>query len=426
MWDSREIHDATMGSISSFEACLSVESLMKEGWAESRLADMRLWASGVGALAMPEASLDRRLQFQPKPRLVLTSLLLTLQELVNNCRMHALNETLGDTIDGSSESEDTSASPEEDGLGSTLHDDSDAAPSSVSWFTALKSDQKDESSSSTDSDEEAQSDGDPSKATPKKGMKDIEDILDQLIILGFAIRKSGTAARLQKADESFRADENKDLRRHLEFIIHSAAFKKQKTTEDNREITAADRMQDAENKYGEVTPEQRHLILANLRRRHRFRYAKRHRQKLDHGVVRALVSTVDRAILSPGNRETPVREYPYVAIDERKSLIEESRTTILLTPPQEIFQVQEASVTAASAAEDDILNASIPLQAPASRVSVSVATMHYPSPPPITMQMKGFKCPCCYQTLPEMFRDWSRWRSVIAHIPLLHSITRTY
>lgn len=95
MPDVGDIHHATMRCISDFKACLSIKPLMKEGWAESRLADLVLWASGVGALARPDASLDRRLEFQPKARLVLVNLLLTLQEFINSCRMHVLNEAPG-------------------------------------------------------------------------------------------------------------------------------------------------------------------------------------------------------------------------------------------------------------------------------------------------------------------------------------------
>jgi hypothetical protein len=59
---------------------------MNAGWAENRLADFNLWAAGVGASATTQASLDWRLHFQPKARIVITSLLITLQELVEQCK----------------------------------------------------------------------------------------------------------------------------------------------------------------------------------------------------------------------------------------------------------------------------------------------------------------------------------------------------
>ncbi|KAH7142809.1 hypothetical protein B0J13DRAFT_444739, partial [Dactylonectria estremocensis] len=353
--DFGDIHHATMGCISSFEACLSVKPLMKESWAESRLADMNLWASGVGALARPEASLDRRLRFQPKPRLVLTSLLLTLREFIESCHMYALNETHGEKLDDKAESEGTPAGPK---TASDTSSDSSAGDELVEQH---------------------------SETMLKQAMKDTGDILDQLIMLGFAIRKSGTAARLQKADASFKPNENEDLRTHLEFILLNHAAERRKNGGHNGRITAAYRMQEAKDDFGEVTPEQQHLILANLRRRHRFGYARRHQKKLDQPIVQ-----------------------PLVAKPEPPPLTEDS-----IAPPG-IPQAPEMSATTPSTAKGDILNMAIPSQAAASRVSVSVATMHYPSPPPITKQMRGFKCPCCYQTLPEMFQDWSRWRKHLA------------
>ncbi|PTB61121.1 hypothetical protein M431DRAFT_204122 [Trichoderma harzianum CBS 226.95] len=148
-----DIHHATMGCISDFESCLSIKPLMKEGWAESRLADLNLWASGVGALASPDASLDRRLRFQPKPRLVLINLLLTLREFISSCRMHVLNETHDkkENIDNEAESDIAPVSPAESTLDLTLGDDSNPTGSSTSWFTALAYSLKTASDTSTDS-----------------------------------------------------------------------------------------------------------------------------------------------------------------------------------------------------------------------------------------------------------------------------------
>ncbi|QYS93868.1 hypothetical protein H0G86_001233 [Trichoderma simmonsii] len=402
-----DIHHATMGCISEFESCLSIKPLMTEGWAESRLADLNLWASGVGALASPDASLDRRLRFQPKPRLVLINLLLTLREFISSCRMHVLNETHDEkeNIDNEAESKTAPVSPAESTVGLTLGDDSNPTGSSTSWFTALAYSPKTASDTSTDSSVGDEVDDPHSEVTLKKAMKDIDDILDQLIMLGFAIRKSGTVTRLRKADSSFKPNENEDLQKHLEFILLNSAAGRQKYSEENVENTTEKRMR-------EVTPEQQHLILANLRRRHRFRYARRHQQKLDQLTINPLVAmskplvhtTEEHQGMTPRLNRSP-------ASDAGKSLPTEDipSTTSSNAPPKNL-QGPEMSATTPSVPEGDILQIAIPMAAAASRVSVSVATMHYPSPPPISQQMRGFKCPCCYQTLPEMFQNWSRWR----------------
>lgn len=408
MSDFGEIHDATMGCISNLEACLSVKALMKESWAESRLADMNLWASGVGALARPEASLDRRLQFQPNARFVLTNNLLTLQAFIESCHMHALNETHSNNFDDKTDSEAFPESPTEQTPESTLGNDSNPTPSFASWITALGSGPGtvlDTSSSSNSGDEQ---DKQHSETTLEEAKKATGDILDQLMLFGFAIRKSGTAARLQRADASFKPSENEDLRTHLEFILLNDAAKRRTNGGDNGWITAKYRMQKAREDFGEVTPEQQHLILANLRRRHRFGYARQHQKKLDQPIVLSLVAKPEPVVHAPGD-------------DKRLQILDDRKLppTKDSTAPREIAQASEMSATTPSAVEGDILKMTTHSQVAASRVSVSVATMHYPSPPPISEQMRAFKCPCCYQTLPEMFKDWSRWRYVIVQTSLL-------
>jgi len=412
-----------MGCISSFQACLAIKSLMKDSWAESRLADLNLWASSVGALARPEASLDRRLQFQPKAGLVLSNLLLTLQEFIRSCRMLALDETHEGKLDNKAESEGTPLSPAENPLESTLGDNSDLAPSSESWFTALDPGSKTASDVFTDSNAGDGPEERGSETMLETAMKDVDDMIDQLIILGFAIRKSGTAARLHKADASFNPKENEDFRNHLEFILLNDAARRRKNGKDNGGVTAADRMQEAEEDFGEVTPEQRHLILANLRRRHRFRYARRHQQKLSQPAVQPLVAKPKPVahVIEEHRKTVPGGHGPQALDDRKLPPTGNSPSAILSAAPPGILQAPEMSSTTPSVAEGDILKMAMPMQAAASRVSVSVATMHYPSPPPISQQMRGFMCPCCYQALPEMFQDWSRWRYVTIQTPLLQS-----
>lgn len=241
------------------------------------------------------------------------------------------------------------------------------------------------------------------EATLKKMMQAIDDILDQLIMLGLAIRKSGTVTRLRKADTSFKAHENEDLRRHLELILFKNAIRGKKNSEDSVESIIAERMP-----AHEVTPEQQHLILANLRRRHRFRYARRHQQKLEQLIVYPLVSTSNS--LADADEERQEKSPP---LDKGNvPPIEDASSITLSTTVLSNIQAPEMSATTPSVMEGVGSQMTMPTAVAASRVSVSVATMHYPSPPSISQHMKGFKCPCCYQTLPIMFKDWSRWRYV--------------
>jgi hypothetical protein len=82
---SYSIYFATASCRDAFEECLSNPTLMHDRWAENRLLDFKLWASGVGALAEPSAGLDYRLGTQPDVRAVVLGLLSTLQAVVHLC-----------------------------------------------------------------------------------------------------------------------------------------------------------------------------------------------------------------------------------------------------------------------------------------------------------------------------------------------------
>ena len=80
------IHEATLKCRRSFTACLEVETLTKDEWAENRLADFNLWISGTGAEAAKRASLDSRLAHRPEVRDVVANILNLLAGVVDDCR----------------------------------------------------------------------------------------------------------------------------------------------------------------------------------------------------------------------------------------------------------------------------------------------------------------------------------------------------
>lgn len=278
-----------------------------------------------------------------------------------------------------------------------------------SWFENLHppGDEDASSDSTSTSDEDAESE--PSDSVLDAAKRDTEDMLDQLIRLGLAIRKSGTNARLRKADSSFQEENYRDLQRYLtlDFLVHTGKLL-------NNQGMGIDRvLVDPDQEYHQLSQQQKHLILANLRRRHRFTYARRHQKKLEGSLD---INTVQGR--------------------ERKEDVRPGKTTKSVTPsqvaskdvstgkPQEnAHQGVAMTATTASAVEGDVLKAAAAFSQAASRVSVTTAKLSYPSPPPIPDGVRGFKCPCCYQALPIMFREKARWRFVLnSTIPpsLLH------
>lgn len=68
-------------------------AVMKDEWAENRLADFNIWVSGIGASARNRASLDSRLK--PEACEAIANLLRLLAGVVDECKRLALSKTTG-------------------------------------------------------------------------------------------------------------------------------------------------------------------------------------------------------------------------------------------------------------------------------------------------------------------------------------------
>lgn len=268
-----------------------------------------------------------------------------------------------------------------------------AAEAASAWFDALEPTSADEESS-LDSTSTSDEDAETNSTSPlSEVMKHTDDTLDQLIRLGVAIRKSGTNARLRKADNSFKQGDHNDLQQYLSLNLLVEASKQQVNEMKNTE----ERIIDPDKSYDQMSPEQQHLIIANLRRRHRFLYARRHQKKLE--------GPLDINLAHETKRATQFVETPKAAAPGHPTKTSKGKPDVNETPHD-----SGMTVTTASAVEGDVLNAVATPSQVASRVSVTTARMNYPSPLPACDGMRSFKCPYCYQTLPVMFRERPRWR----------------
>jgi hypothetical protein len=223
-------------------------------------------------------------------------------------------------------------------------------------------------------------------------MRDVEKLLQQLAELAVAIRKSGTSSRLQKADRSFDPTRFKAFQKHLELILLARGSQLGRGFEDYE--IHADRL----------TKVQRRLIDANLRRRNRFLYAQRHSEKL------AAVASLRRVAMdsSPPRVTAVVGDWNKSSLQSPPEL--PPRPDVIPVAPM----VPPMTTTSASIVNSQIL-IHRPPQAPPSQPAMTQITstgakMTYPGPPPINLGLNSFKCPCCCQTLPLMFRDNTRWK----------------
>ena len=88
--EPRPIHHAATESRLFLESCLRISLLKEDEWAEDRLIDFNLWASGVGVFAKPPASLDDRLKHNEDVQSVVLSLLSTFNIFLKLCVDHGM------------------------------------------------------------------------------------------------------------------------------------------------------------------------------------------------------------------------------------------------------------------------------------------------------------------------------------------------
>ena len=385
---SRVIFEATAVCLQSFTDCLAVEALMTDEWAENRLADFNLWASGIGASARGRASLDSRLALKPEAREVIANLLRLLAGVVDECKKLGQAEprspsrqllidawnlaALSATANLLSES---GHDGEPRGRLATLSPEEPPARSFSPW--------SDDSASDTRSETEFKS---FSSGNPlHENMQNMEMMLDQLARIAIAVRRSGRRSRLQKADQRFKREEHKDLEEHLiTVLLARPEFSKEQIHRF---------------KLSEV---QRHLINCNLKRRNRFLYAQQHSKLLDADTTGPPPQAQAIEIRPPTHGET--------AKENQKSL------PLIAKPSSEAADAPINPTirtgTSASAVSDsfDLPRALIPAPAASTVMSSTVIDLKYPRPPKRKEGALFFTCPCCCQTLPVTLLEENRWK----------------
>lgn len=230
-------------------------------------------------------------------------------------------------------------------------------------------------------------------------MRNTETILDQLSRLAVTIRKSGTHARLQKADRCFDLNGHEDLRNHLIAVLLSQPAKDGNPP-----------MQRDPSTLNQV---QQRLINANLRRANRFRYAQRHSMKLGPGPMLPLPEkdTIDQHNETFVDRIALANRSP-ILVDATPSTQQRARDVKRLW---NLPAAAGATSTTASAVEGSIVvpQTITPSKPAMTQVSSTGSKLVYPRPPRMKQGLHTFKCPCCCQSFPRMFSEGERWRSVI-------------
>ncbi|KAJ9497557.1 hypothetical protein H2202_006981 [Exophiala xenobiotica] len=388
------ISAATQRCRLSLTQCLRIPLLMEREWAENKLADFNLWASGIGAAADygDKISLDSRLSGKRALVDVFLRLLEMLLTFLEECQ--SLSTTVSVTASAKHpywEAHGAQQASIRDDRGRTItsgpHQGSRASRSISPW--------SDQSSAASE----------PDVTTPfEKGgvvdaMMGVDSVIGQLNDLGVAVRRAGKQHRLQKADSRLDLSEHSDFEAFLRFWIQT---QKRKHGDTAVEV------------QGHLTPIQLRLISVNLLRRNRFIYAQRraqyHRttaevqqnslplleesrgslaQSLeDEGGHSHAVPTGQSAGSSPnllGQKEEPVKDGEPPA---------DASTATKLETATEILDKR--------------------LQGSESQMTSTAAKIRYPYPPKIRPGVRFFRCPCCCQTLDRAIAEGHRWRRHLA------------
>lgn len=380
------IFDATAECRKSFMKCQKLPALMKGKWAENRLGDFNLWASGLGASARNRASLDARLALRSDTRDTIANLLRLLNTVVVKCialgiqPRPSLNQAFLLTPKsitaqlGRTEDEALIEKQEQRGRTSTPSPQAASARSFSPW--------PDDSSSDSLSD-------DASDIVPDtsffEAMKDVDVILDQLARIAVVIRRSGTRSRLQKADRMFKPEDYQELNTHLTAVILSKA-------------------------PSALSLVQSQLINGNLKRRHRFLYAQRHSTSL--GLAPPPV---------PAPKTTASeRASESIALDARaqnkSEIVEKSNDSTSQTAVDARAESPHNSSLKTGTSASGVTGLpklqqnSIPSQGGTTQMSTTVTKLDYPYPPEMNDDALVFRCPCCCQVLPVMMADKNRWK----------------
>lgn len=214
-------------------------------------------------------------------------------------------------------------------------------------------------------------------------MRDVKQLMNQLARMSLVIRNAGTASRFRKADKLFHPNDYRDLQMFLENIVRSRP--------PGPLGVGLDVFRDG------ITPAQKRLVEANLRRRNRFLYSMRHAQKL---AISPAPTRSGRFPLVPNRRN-----------DDLASTIPRESTD---RGPLGVVEVVP-DLTETNASSLGTLPPQLPAKSPPSRTTMTqitstAAKVLYPKPPKVRAGLQQFKCPCCCQSLPLLYQESTHWK----------------
>jgi hypothetical protein len=386
------IRTITQSCRQKFQECAGQSLLRNDNWVETRSMEFNLWDSGIGACANELNCLDKRLERDEAAQKVVLSALNTLAAWIMRCKELA-------------ESAEPTARPPAQQLGSlSIHE------------KGIKVDPSDE-------------------ITLDEAKTTVEELLKVLVDLEIAIRRAGMASRLRRADRTFEKQKSDYtvLSKHLEFIlrVYEASRREEDTTKRQCTTSGDDTSTKSSQNYERVEqhtanpgtnetgiqsaldrlwenkmtlrPEQQILILANIKRAHRFEFHKRRKTQLqpeqmqEHPQVDLLQTQSARSHPSD----------PRITNEERYAQPLEPVTSQCATPAPSQAPTRTTNHASHYMPELPLDNAIEAKEAPGPAATVIALRANYPKPP-----KEQTSCPYCSIPFRSKIVDVSQWRYV--------------
>ncbi|KAK4188845.1 hypothetical protein QBC35DRAFT_381492 [Podospora australis] len=245
-------------------------------------------------------------------------------------------------------------------------------------------------------------------------LEDIEAVISQLVRVSVSIRRAGRQARRDNADRSFVPDRYSELRDYLVLLISTKLLTSDVKKQGNLFIP----VHKAENP-GALDDITERLITANLKRRHRFLYARRRWMKQPAGHRQPHAPDTRPPEIASSTREYSTQQLLTIA-PARDSATTASHP--LSAEPSK----RESSLPTALDIPIELPMGSQPSMAAPSTTNLRVV---YPKPPKRSKEESHFRCPCCCQLLPKIFASNLYWRKHLSediqpYTCLLHDCPR--
>jgi hypothetical protein len=232
-----------------------------------------------------------------------------------------------------------------------------------------------------------------------ESMANLDSAIQNLALIGTAIRRTGRASRNRRADQSFNPNDHPELRKHLECVILL------RPTEEALFVQMRDGRYVSRLGMVTVTALQERLIEANLRRRHNFLRAQKKSKTQEEAHTRQKVTSSGADTAGIMRDKDSIGTTAKIQDSTSKSNVERGKHAKSTVSGTSKASTAEGTLKYPTTAREYSSE-------PAKTQITSIASAaEFPQAPPVPLSRAIARCPCCCQSLPSItFRDPALWK----------------